>query len=62
MQAKVLAKFKPTINITLLLPELEHAEEMATNALNYFNKTRHIVLFYEDLVKNLTVNHILINN
>eukprot|EP00268_Persea_americana_P059357 TRINITY_DN7272_c1_g1_i12.p1 TRINITY_DN7272_c1_g1~~TRINITY_DN7272_c1_g1_i12.p1 ORF type:complete len:343 (-),score=57.24 TRINITY_DN7272_c1_g1_i12:304-1332(-) len=53
-EAKVLAKFKPTINITLLLPELEHAEEMATNALNYFNKTRHIVLFYEDLVKNLT--------
>ncbi|RWR77079.1 Sulfotransferase domain-containing protein [Cinnamomum micranthum f. kanehirae] len=53
-EAKVLARYKPTINVTLLLPELKRTEEMAINALEYFNSTRHITLFYEDLVNNHT--------
>lgn len=58
MQANVLAQYKPTINVSLLLPELKRAEEMANDAIKYFNSTRHIVLFYEDLVKNHVVNHL----
>lgn len=60
MQANVLAQYKPTINVSLLLPELKRAEEMANDAIKYFNSTRHIVLFYEDLVNNDVVNHLLI--
>lgn len=60
MQANVLAQYKPTINVSLLLPELKRAEEMANDAIKYFNSTRHIVLFYEDLVDNDVVNHLLI--
>lgn len=53
-EAKVLALYKPVINVTLLLPSLKRAEEMAANALEYFKSTRHIILYYEDLVNNRT--------
>ncbi|XP_058094484.1 uncharacterized protein LOC131240346 isoform X3 [Magnolia sinica] len=53
-QAKVLAQYKPVINVTLLLPDLERAEEMAVNGLEYFKSTRHIIVYYEDLVSNRT--------
>ncbi|KAJ1396943.1 P-loop containing nucleoside triphosphate hydrolase [Sesbania bispinosa] len=53
-QAKVLAKYRPRINTTLLMPELKRTEETAAKAIEYFKNTRHIVLYYEDLVKNRT--------
>ncbi|XP_058094481.1 uncharacterized protein LOC131240346 isoform X1 [Magnolia sinica] len=53
-EAKVLAQYKPVINVTLLLPDLERAEEMAVNGLEYFKSTRHIIVYYEDLVSNRT--------
>lgn len=52
LQAKALSSYKPTINSTSLIIDLEKVEVMATKALEYFNSTRHIVLYYEDLVKN----------
>ena len=55
LQAQILAKYKPTINITQLIPELKRAEQKTAKAIEYFNTTRHIVLYYEDLVKNRTV-------
>lgn len=55
MQAKILAKYRPKINITLLIPELKLTEETAKNAIAHFKNTRHIVLYYEDLVNNRTV-------
>ncbi|KAJ0750250.1 putative P-loop containing nucleoside triphosphate hydrolase [Helianthus annuus] len=54
-EAKILASYKPTINTTLLIPELKQADNMVKQALEYFNSTRHIVLYYEDIIKNHTV-------
>ncbi|OUZ99822.1 Sulfotransferase domain [Macleaya cordata] len=53
-EAEILAKYKPTINATLLIPNLKHVEDMTLKALEYFNSTRHIILYYEDLIKNRT--------
>lgn len=51
-EAEVLSRYKPAINSTLLIAELKEAELTAAKAFEYFNSTRHIVLYYEDLVKN----------
>lgn len=56
-QANILAKYKPLINATLLMPNLRQVEDTTTKALEYFKSTRHIVLYYEDVVKNRTVRH-----
>ncbi|XWS14665.1 hypothetical protein CRYUN_Cryun35bG0028900 [Craigia yunnanensis] len=53
-EAQILAKYKQTINIMQLIPELKRTEQKTAKALEYFNPTRHIVLYYEDLVKNRT--------
>ncbi|CAK9150786.1 unnamed protein product [Ilex paraguariensis] len=53
-EAEILAKYKPTINTTLLIPNLRQVEEMTTKALEYFKSTRHIILYYEDIIKNRT--------
>lgn len=55
-QARVLAKYKPKVNATLILPDLKEAEETITKALEHFKSTRHIVLYYEDLINNQTVS------
>ncbi|XP_015972365.1 uncharacterized protein LOC107495713 [Arachis duranensis] len=54
LEAKILAKYKPWINTTLLESELKETEETASKAIEYFNNTHHVVLYYEDLLKNLT--------
>ncbi|KAJ7946035.1 Sulfotransferase [Quillaja saponaria] len=51
-EAEILAKYKPTINSTLLIRDLRQVEETTNKALEYFKSTRHIVLYYEDIVKN----------
>lgn len=61
-QAEILATYKPAINTTLLIPNLRQVEEMVTKALEYFNSTRHMVLYYEDIIKNRTVRHIFISH
>lgn len=53
-EAKVLAKFKPTINATLVIPTLRIADKAAADALESFKSTRHILLYYEDLIQNRT--------
>ncbi|XP_078441718.1 uncharacterized protein LOC144711608 isoform X2 [Wolffia australiana] len=53
-EAEVLATYKPRINVSSLIPDLKRAEEMAAEAINYFNPTRHIILYYEDVVNNHT--------
>ncbi|KAI4318392.1 hypothetical protein MLD38_032101 [Melastoma candidum] len=53
-EAAILAKYKPTINSSLLVADLKQVEDMAKQALQYFNGTRHIVLYYEDVVRNRT--------
>lgn len=51
-EAEALSRYKPAINSTLLIAELKEMELTAAKAFEYFNSTRHIVLYYEDLVKN----------
>ncbi|CAA0827632.1 P-loop containing nucleoside triphosphate hydrolases superfamily protein [Striga hermonthica] len=53
-EAEILASYKPTINTTLLLPNLMQVEDMVNKSLQYFNSTRHIILYYEDIIKNRT--------
>ncbi|KAH1243157.1 hypothetical protein AAZX31_07G194400 [Glycine max] len=53
-EAEILAKYKPTINSTLLIAQLKQVNETTTKALEYFKSTRHIILYYEDIVKNRT--------
>ncbi|KAK6798440.1 hypothetical protein RDI58_006143 [Solanum bulbocastanum] len=51
-EAGTLAKYKPEINTTLLITDLKRMEVSATEALDYFNSTRHMILYYEDIVRN----------
>ncbi|PIN20447.1 hypothetical protein CDL12_06855 [Handroanthus impetiginosus] len=53
-EAEVLASYKPSINTTLLIPNLRQVEDLVTRSLQYFNSTRHIILYYEDVIKNRT--------
>ncbi|KAA8537720.1 hypothetical protein F0562_027290 [Nyssa sinensis] len=54
LQAHILAKYKPKINISSLIPTLKEGEETTAKAMEYFKSTRHIVLYYEDIVRNRT--------
>lgn len=51
-EASTLSKYKPTINIASLKLNLREMEATAKKALEYFNGTRHMILYYEDLIKN----------
>ncbi|KAF5766276.1 putative Sulfotransferase domain, P-loop containing nucleoside triphosphate hydrolase [Helianthus annuus] len=51
-EASALSKYKPTINISSLALDLREMEATAMKALEYFNSTRHMILYYEDLIKN----------
>ncbi|XP_051140260.1 uncharacterized protein LOC127257825 [Andrographis paniculata] len=53
-EAETLSRYKPTINSTSLVTDLKLMEKTVMEALEYFSSTRHIVLYYEDLVKNRT--------
>lgn len=55
-QAEILAKYKPTVNSTLLIANLRKVNETTTKALEYFKSTRHIIVYYEEVVKNHTVS------
>nr|GMC54266.1 uncharacterized protein LOC109149585 isoform X1 [Ipomoea batatas] len=54
LQAQVLAKYKPTVNMSLLIPNLRSTLRTSATALDYFKNTRHIVFYYEDIVSNRT--------
>lgn len=53
-EAQILAKYKPNVNATSLIRNLKKNEETMAKALEYFKSTHHIVLYYEDVVKNRT--------
>ncbi|KAA3479660.1 nodulation protein H-like [Gossypium australe] len=54
MQAAALSSYKPIINSTSLISDLKEVEMITARALENFNSTRHMVLYYEDLVTNRT--------
>lgn len=51
-EANALAAYKPVVNLTSLIAYLRHIEEIMSDAQHFFNDTRHIMLYYEDLIKN----------
>ncbi|EOX91370.1 P-loop containing nucleoside triphosphate hydrolases superfamily protein isoform 3 [Theobroma cacao] len=53
-EAAALSSYKPMINSTSLISDLKEVEMAAVEALEYFNSTRHMVLYYEDLVTDYT--------
>lgn len=53
-EAQILAQYKPKINTTDLVESLMQVEGTARHALEMFKSTRHIVLYYEDIVSNHT--------
>ncbi|KAI3452039.1 hypothetical protein Pfo_008704 [Paulownia fortunei] len=53
-EADTLSRYKPVINSTSLVMDLKLMEKMVLEALEYFSSTRHIILYYEDLMKNRT--------
>ncbi|KAG8377640.1 hypothetical protein BUALT_Bualt08G0054000 [Buddleja alternifolia] len=53
-EAQILATYKPTLNVTTLLSDLKIADDEVAKALEYFKNTRHIVLYYEDILTNRT--------
>lgn len=53
-EAEILASYKPHINTTTLMRELRNVQKTMTKALGFFNSTRHIVLYYEDVLMNRT--------
>ncbi|GKD62082.1 sulfotransferase domain-containing protein [Tanacetum coccineum] len=50
-EAIMLSKYKPVLNVTSLESDLEEMESTAIKALKYYNNTRHIIVYYEDLIK-----------
>ncbi|WOL10378.1 hypothetical protein Cni_G19133 [Canna indica] len=54
-EADILASYKPTINTTSLIHELRHTDKLGADSLAYVNSSRHIMLYYEDLVNNRTM-------
>lgn len=53
-EAETLSKYKPTINATSLVNDLKEMELATVKASEFFRSTRHIVLYYEDLINNRT--------
>ncbi|XP_044488922.1 uncharacterized protein LOC123213531 [Mangifera indica] len=53
-EAEILARYKPLINATLLIRDLKQVEDTQAKALEYFKSARHIILYYEDVLKNHT--------
>ncbi|XP_048231444.1 nodulation protein H isoform X2 [Ricinus communis] len=53
-EAEILARYKPSVNTSLLLSSLKQVEQTTIKALEYFKSNRHIIVYYEDIVKNHT--------
>ncbi|EPS66851.1 hypothetical protein M569_07926 [Genlisea aurea] len=53
-EAEILARYKPRINTTTLVENLRQVEDLVAKSLQYFNTTRHVVFYYEDVMNNPT--------
>ncbi|GER39263.1 P-loop containing nucleoside triphosphatehydrolases superfamily protein [Striga asiatica] len=51
-EAQILAGYKPSVNVTILVSTLRSTEKTVTKALESFKSTRHIVLYYENILAN----------
>ncbi|CAM8921894.1 unnamed protein product [Rhodiola kirilowii] len=53
-EAQALSKYKPVINSVSLVSDLRQMQVSASKAVEYFNTTRHTIVYYEDLITNRT--------
>lgn len=51
-EAEVLSKYKPVINLKSLIMDLKQTDATLNETLEHFKSTRHLVLYYEDIITN----------
>ncbi|KAJ4755288.1 Sulfotransferase [Rhynchospora pubera] len=51
-EAEILAKFKPKLRTSSLIPNLQFMERTIAESLHNFSSIRHMVLYYEDIINN----------
>lgn len=49
-EAEILARFKPKMDVSTLIPSIRNAEHSMRTCLGHFSKTRHMILYYEDVI------------
>ncbi|BAH92162.1 Os03g0363950 [Oryza sativa Japonica Group] len=50
-EADILARFKPKLDVPTLIPNIRSAEQSITTCLDHFSSTRHMILYYEDVIR-----------
>ncbi|KAG8097390.1 hypothetical protein GUJ93_ZPchr0013g37146 [Zizania palustris] len=50
-EAEILARFKPKLDVAALVPSIRNAEQSMADCLDHFSSTRHMILFYEDVIR-----------
>ncbi|KAJ1297021.1 hypothetical protein BS78_01G346200 [Paspalum vaginatum] len=51
-EAEILARFKPKMDVSTLIPRIRDAEHSMRTCLGRFSNTRHMILYYEDVIRN----------
>ncbi|PNT74654.1 hypothetical protein BRADI_1g19695v3 [Brachypodium distachyon] len=51
-EAEILAKFKPELDVSTLILDIRDIEKYIRDCLDRFNTTRHMILYYEDIISN----------
>ena len=54
-QAEILAKFKPKLDTSTLIANIRNIEKAIKDCLDHFKSTRHMILYYEDIIGNSNV-------
>jgi len=54
-QAEILARFKPELDVSTLIPSIRNAQRAMRTCLGRFSNTRHMVLYYEDVIRDRNV-------
>uniref|UniRef100_A0A8R7P0J3 Sulfotransferase n=1 Tax=Triticum urartu TaxID=4572 RepID=A0A8R7P0J3_TRIUA len=55
-EAEILARFKPEVGVSSLIPSMRSAEQSMDACLRRFRATRHMILYYEDLIRDNNVS------
>ncbi|XP_047072779.1 nodulation protein H-like [Lolium rigidum] len=50
-EAEILARFRPELDVSSLIPSIREAEQSMEACLRQFRATRHMILYYEDLIR-----------
>ncbi|VAH18961.1 unnamed protein product [Triticum turgidum subsp. durum] len=50
-EAEILARFKPDLDVSSLIPSMRSAEQSMDACLRRFRATRHMILYYEDVIR-----------